>query len=80
MNGARDADETIDVRDMTCAQALARVSQSFAALPPGAVAAIRCTTDDVRDDVRSWARALAHPVVASDRHDDEWLLWIKKSP
>ena len=79
MGEARDADETIDVRDMTCAQALARVSQSFAALPPGAIAAIRCTADDVRDDVLSWARALEHPVVASDRHDDEWRLWIKKS-
>ena len=73
------ADVTVDVRDMTCAQALARVSRAMAGLTAGQVAAVQGTASDVRNDVQSWARSLRHAVVASDERDGEFCVWIQTS-
>ena len=45
------ASQTVDVREMLCAQALAVVAQALAPLPSGARARVTYSTDDVRRDL-----------------------------
>ena len=47
--------QTVDARDMLCAQALAVVAQVLAPLPSGAWILVRYSTDDVRRDLAAWA-------------------------
>ncbi|MBI4342625.1 MAG: hypothetical protein HY599_04605 [Candidatus Omnitrophica bacterium] len=46
----------VDVRDMLCAQALARVAQAIARGERGSVLRVRYNTDDVRRDLLAWAQ------------------------
>jgi len=47
---------TIDVREMTCAQALARVARAQGRLAAGQPLAVRYNADDVKRDLLAWAR------------------------
>ena len=58
----RSGTQTVDVRDMLCAQALAVVAQAMAPLPPGGVAAVRYSTEDVRRDLVAWATGRGYGV------------------
>ena len=58
----RPGTQTVDVRDMLCAQALAVVAQALALLPPGGVAAVRYSTEDVRRDLAAWANERGYGV------------------
>ena len=51
-----------DVRDMTCAQALAVVAKAAAQLANGQVLDVRYNADDVKRDVLVWARERGHRV------------------
>ena len=51
----RPETQTVDVRDMLCAQALAVVAKAMTPLPPGAWAKVRYSTEDVRRDLVVWA-------------------------
>jgi len=51
-----------DVRDMTCAQALAVVARAVAGLANGEAVRVRSNADDVKRDVRAWARERGHCV------------------
>lgn len=51
---------TVDVRDMTCAQALALIAQAVARLAAGTSLEVLYSTDDVKADVLVWARDLGH--------------------
>jgi TusA-related sulfurtransferase len=53
---------TADVRDMVCAQALARVAQALARLSPGETLEVRCNAADVKRDLLAWARERGHDV------------------
>ena len=46
---------TVDVRDMLCAQALARVAQAMARCERGRAARILYNADDVQRDLLVWA-------------------------
>ena len=52
----------VDVRDMTCAQALAVVAKAAAQLANGQALGVRYNTDDVKRDVLAWARERGHRV------------------
>jgi len=47
---------------MLCAQALAVVAKAVGSLPPGARAAVRYSTEDVRRDVMAWAQERGYGV------------------
>ena len=53
---------TVDVRDMTCAQALAVVAKAAAQLANGQELDVRYNADDVKRDVLAWARQRGHRV------------------
>lgn len=53
---------TVDVRDMTCAQALAVVAKALARLTETGSLEVRYNADDVKHDVLAWARAGGHRV------------------
>jgi len=50
----------VDVRDMTCAQALAVIAKAAAQLTNRQMLEVRYTTDDVKRDVLVWARERGH--------------------
>ncbi len=60
------ASQTVDVRDMLCAQALAVVAQAMASLRPGETLEIHYNAQDVKQDVLTWAHGLGHPAEAPD--------------
>ena len=45
----------VDVRDMVCAQALARVAKAFSRLPADRTLAVAYNAEDVKRDVQVWA-------------------------
>ena len=45
----------IDVRDMVCAQALARLARAARLLPAGEAVDVLCSAEDVSRDARAWA-------------------------
>ena len=51
-----------DVRDMTCAQALAVVAKALARVADGQTLDVRYNADDVRRDVLAWARDAGHRI------------------
>ena len=54
--------QDVDVRDMTCAQALAVVAKAVAGLVNGEALRIRYNADDVKRDLLVWAREGGHRV------------------
>ena len=58
--------QTVDVRDMLCAQALAVVAQAMASLRPGEILEVDVNAQDVQQDLLTWAHELGHPVEASN--------------
>ena len=46
---------TVDVREMTCAQALAVVAKALEKLAPGEALEVQFSTEDVRSDLIVWA-------------------------
>jgi TusA-related sulfurtransferase len=52
----------VDVRDMLCAQALARVAKALEPLAFGEALDVRYNADDVREDLLVWARGFGHAV------------------
>jgi len=52
----------VDVRDMLCAQALARVAKALEPLAAGEAIEVRYNAEDVREDLLVWARGLGHQV------------------
>jgi len=52
----------IDIRDMTCAQALAVVAKAVARLTEAGSLEVRYNADDVKHDVLAWARTGGHRV------------------
>ena len=51
----------VDVRDMLCAQALAKVAQALARRAPGETLDVRYNTPDVKQDLAVWAAGGGHP-------------------
>ena len=45
----------VNVRDMTCAQALTLVAKAAVKLPPGEALDVQFSTEDVRSDLITWA-------------------------
>ena len=60
--GIMSAPSTADVRDMTCAQALAIVAKAAAQLANGQVLEVRYNADDVKQDLLAWARERGYRV------------------
>ncbi len=58
------APTVVDVHDMLCAQALARVAQAVAQLPPGGVLEVHYNAADVRRDLLAWAADRGHTLAA----------------
>ena len=56
------AELRVDVSDMLCAQALARVAQALARVEPGETLAVRYNAQDVKQDLCIWADGLGHRV------------------
>ena len=52
----------VDVSDMLCAQALARVAQALARVAPGETLAVRYNAQDVKRDLLVWSSGLGHRV------------------
>ena len=50
----------VDVRDMTCAQALAVIAKAVAGLANGEALRVRYNADDVKRDLLVWAREGGH--------------------
>lgn len=68
----------IDVRDMLCAQALARADMAMRALEIGAVIDVVCNAVDVRDDLLIWAKELSHVVLGQVADGAETRMQIQK--
>ena len=62
MTAAAIMNASVDVRDMTCAQALAVVAKAAAQLTDGKALEVRYNADDVKRDVLAWARERGHRV------------------
>lgn len=52
----------VDVRDMLCAQALARVAQAMAPLSVGQALAVCYNAEDVKRDTLAWANEQGHGI------------------
>ena len=52
----------VDVSDMLCAQALARVAQALAQVESGEALAVRYNAQDVRRDLLVWSEHQGHRV------------------
>ena len=66
---------TVDVRDMLCAQALARVAQAVACLRSGQALQARYNAEDVRQDLLYWARERGY---AADDLAEHALILIRR--
>lgn len=74
----RSSAATVDVRDMSCAQALAQAGRALKPLVVGQALDIVCNAPDVKDDLSIWARELGHAVLASTTHGDDTTVHIRK--
>ena len=61
---AAPAAETVDVRDMLCAQALAVVARAVEPLSHGEIVSILYNAEDVRHDLIVWAQDRGHAIHA----------------
>ena len=52
----------VDVSDMLCAQALARVAQALARVGPGEALIVQYNAQDVKRDLLIWSSSLGHRV------------------
>ena len=68
----------VDVRDMTCAQALAQAGRAVKSLDVGQAVDILCNAPDVKDDLLIWARELGHVVPAVKARGEEWAVTVQK--
>ena len=69
---------TVDVREMTCAQALAVASHAIKGLAVGQTLDVVCNAPDVKDDLLIWARELGHAVLTTKMHRDDTTMRIRK--
>ena len=70
--------ETIDVREMLCAQALAQVSSVMRRVDAGALIDVVCNAEDVREDLLAWADAQGHEVLEVVQRSREILIRVRK--
>ncbi len=70
-------DETADVRDMLCAQALAHVDRAMRRLAPGAALDVVGNGLDVKADLLAWASGLGHEVAEVREEPDDWQLRLR---
>lgn len=68
----------VDVREMTCAQALAVASRAIKGLSVGQTLDVVCNAPDVKDDLLIWAGELGHAVLTTKRHRDDTTMRIRK--
>ena len=73
-------DETADVRDMLCAQALAHVDRAVRHLAPGQTLDIVGNGPDVQADLLAWATGLGHEVAEIREEPDDWHLQLRRKP
>jgi len=69
---------TVDVRDMSCAQALAQAARALKPLVVGRALDIVCNAPDVKDDLLVWTRELGHVVLATKSRDEEFVVTVRK--
>jgi TusA-related sulfurtransferase len=69
---------TVDVRDMSCAQALAQAGRALKPLAVGQALDIVCNAPDVKDDLSIWARELGHAVPATQSRGEEFVVTVRK--
>ena len=69
---------TVDVRDMSCAQALAQAAKAMQPLTRGAILELICNAEDVRRDLVAWAQQVRHQVLDEDARDGDTRLKIRK--
>lgn len=67
----------VDVRDMLCAQALARVAEAFKRVPAGEALSILGNTEDVERDVRVWAQTHGR-IIEVDGAEEGWEVRVIK--
>lgn len=70
---------TVDVRDMTCAQALVQVDRAMRKLAAGNILEVLCNAPDVRDDLLVWARELGYAVLSVDAQAGDMSLKIRRT-
>ena len=70
--------ETIDVRDMLCAQALAQVSSVMRRVEDGALVEVVCNTIDVRDDLLAWANTQGQELVEPVANSEDIVIHLRK--
>ncbi|MBI3324705.1 MAG: sulfurtransferase TusA family protein [Candidatus Omnitrophica bacterium] len=69
---------TVDVRDMSCAQALAQAARALKPLVVGQALDIVCNAPDVKDDLSIWARELGHAVPTTQSRGGEFVVTVRK--
>ena len=69
----------VDVRDMTCAQALVQADRAMRKLAVGNALEILCNAIDVRDDLVIWARELGYALLAVDAQAGDISLKIRRT-
>ena len=62
-------ENTVDVKDLLCAQALMIVMKAVKEIEPGGTLDITFNSDDVKRDLVTWATELGHTVVSVDEQD-----------
>ncbi|MBI3088613.1 MAG: sulfurtransferase TusA family protein [Candidatus Omnitrophica bacterium] len=73
------ADIMVDVRDMTCAQALVQADRAMRKTAVGSTLEILCNAPDVREDLLVWARELGYVVLAVDAQAGDISLKIRRT-
>ena len=68
----------VDVRDMSCAQALAQAAQAMQPLTRGAVLELICNAEDVRRDLVAWVKHVHHQLLSTQVCDGDTRLKIQK--
>ena len=68
----------VDVRDMSCSQALAQTAQAMQPMTRGAILELLCNAEDVRRDLVAWAQQVRHRVLGEDARDGDTRLRIQK--
>ena len=70
---------TLDVRDMLCAQALAQTDRALRGLSVDGALEVRCNTQEVVQDLLTWASDQGHIVVHTKAQDGETRITLQRA-
>lgn len=67
----------LDCQRLLCPMPVIRVQDSVAGMAHGDTLTARCTDSGVLHDIPAWCRVNGHEVIATEQHDDLYLVTVR---